>query len=85
MEIALMQEFAKYGVAILTLFFMLRYFMATVREKDEQNQANLERFITIQKETVLSNAESNRVHAQTAAILAQVSTQMTQMDQYMRD
>lgn len=46
--------------------------------KDKQNQENLNRFISLQE-------ESNKIHAQTAETLRNVSSQITDLHGYIRE
>lgn len=73
MEESVMQFILGQWPAIVVLaiwgYFMVRYFMWVVEKKDEQNQANLERFISLVE-------KSNDVMDKSNLVIAKVSNQL---------
>lgn len=61
MESSLLQYILEQGVAIAVLwiwgYFMIKYFMNEIKRKDDQNQANLDKFIDLVKEGNLINTK----------------------------
>lgn len=72
MELTILQQIIGALPNLAVALFMLYYFMKQQDKKEAQNQANLDRYIDLQK-------ESNVIHSKTSDVLNTVVVKLNEM------
>lgn len=85
MEATIVQQLIVVIPNLWVAVFMLWYFMKRDDRKELQNQANLQKFIDIQKDTIQVFWEANKIQAQSIEVLNSLGDQVKSMENFMRD